>query len=47
MKKLGKKVKLNKKSLQGYVASTCSGCPCATSSVNYASTYTISVTSHG
>lgn len=41
MKKLGKKVKLNKKSLQVYTASACSICSCATSSVNYASMYSI------
>lgn len=41
MKKLGKKVKMDKKSLQAYIYCICSTCSCPTSSNTYASKYII------
>lgn len=42
MKKLGKKVKMDKKSLQAYVYCICSACSCPTSSNTYMSKNLIS-----
>lgn len=43
MKKLGKKVKMDKKSLQAYTFCICSTCSCPTSSNTYVSKNGISI----
>ena len=42
MKKLGKKVKLENKSLQAYAFCVCTNCPCPTGSNSYTAKYNYS-----